>query len=97
MATSTSNSRQRFLCVAFFIFEALSIVSFIVLGGFEHLLYRHESVRFGGTVPAVLIISLSVLSIMCVFLRRTHSRLAFIGWITALVLFLYVMFVPVIS
>ena len=95
MAAPNTNSRQRLLCLAFYIFEVLSILSFAILETFEHL-YRHQSLRFGGTVPAVLIVSLAVLSVVCVFLRRTHSSLAFVGWITALTLFLYVMLVPAI-
>jgi len=96
MITLSKMSCCRLLCLAFYVLEALSLVSFAVLMTLEHL-YPHESLKFGGTVPAVLMISLVGLLIVCVFLRRSHRRLAFFGWITAFALLLYVVFVPVIS
>jgi hypothetical protein len=56
MVTSKTNSRQRLLCLAFFICEASSIVSFVDLKALEHL-YRHEAFGFGGTVPAAFLLA----------------------------------------
>ena len=93
MDTLTKDSRQRLLRILFFFCESAFVASFTtneVLWHRYHQAATNKSAMFGFTF----LISLAALLVVCFCLRRTARLLAVIGWISAFVLFWYVVLTP---
>jgi hypothetical protein len=86
MDTFNKNSPHRLLRILFFFFEAMLIASFAA-NEFMWQAYGHAARDAGVIFGFAFLISLVGLLVVCYYLRHTARLLAWIGIITAFVLF----------
>jgi hypothetical protein len=91
MSTTTKDSRHDLLRGAFFICEAVFVVSF---AGLMNEYFYAPSSNPSMVFVIVFWISLLALLVVCFKLRRVARQLAVIGWTTALILVLLALMTP---